>query len=156
MYYGSMYFETLRGSFGMFSITVTRRKPRGFTLVELVIVILILGILAAVAAPRMFDTASNARESATRHSLSVVRNAIELFRARNGSLPGASGSEADFKVELATMLSGPFPRAEVGNMGDTVRMQTTGALLTADGKQSWAYDNQSGQFICNHSAGANW
>ncbi len=132
------------------------RRRNGFTLVELVIVILILGILAAVAAPRMFDTATNARTSATRHSLSVVRDTVQLYRAQNGALPGELGTEADLKADLATMLSGPFPRAEVGNSGDTVRIQTSGANLTPSGVQSWAYDTVSGQFIVNHATGAGW
>lgn len=133
-----------------------RFSRRGFTLVELVIVILILGILAAVAAPRMFDTATNARMNATRHSLSVVRDAIQLFRAQNGALPGELGTEADLKADIATMLNGPFPQAEVGNTGDTVRIQTSGAALGPSGAQSWAYDNTSGQFIVNDAACAAW
>jgi general secretion pathway protein G len=124
--------------------------------VELVIVILILGILAAVAAPRMFDTAGNARTNATRHSLSVVRDAIQLYRAQNNALPGELGTEADLKADLTTMLNGPFPRAEVGNLGDTIRIQTSGAALGASGTESWAYDNVSGQFMVNHATGATW
>ena len=133
-----------------------RRTRNGFTLIELVIVILILGILAAVAAPRMFDTASNARTSASRHSLSVVRDSIQLYRAQNGALPGELGTEADLKADLVNMLNGPFPRSEVGNIGDTVRIQTSGAALTVSGAQSWAYDTVTGQFICNSAAGSTW
>lgn len=138
------------------AITKRLRRSRGFTLVELVIVILILGILAAVAAPRMFDTATNARTNATRHSLSVVRDSIQLYRAQNGALPGELGTEADLKADLATMLNGSFPRAEVGNAGDTIRVQTSGAALTATGAQSWAYDSVSGQFVVNHATGLSW
>lgn len=134
----------------------TNRKQAGFTLVELVIVILILGILAAVAAPRMFDTANEARASATRHSLSVVRNAVQLFRAENGALPGELGTEADFKADIEAMLNGPFPRAEIGNPGNNVRIVSATGPLTAQGSESWAFNSSTGEFICNHPDGADW
>lgn len=131
-------------------------RKNGFTLVELVIVILILGILAAVAAPRMFDTAGNARTNATRHSLTVIRDAIQLYRASEGALPGQSGNEAGLKTDLAVMLNGPFPQAEVGNTGSSVRVQTSGAALSVSGTESWAYDTVTGQFMVNHAIGATW
>ncbi|MAT72339.1 MAG: hypothetical protein CMJ58_22785 [Planctomycetaceae bacterium] len=135
-----------------------RTKPtrRGFTLVELVIVVLILGILAAVAAPKMFDTAGDARTNATRHSLTVVRDAIQLYRAKNSALPGDGGTEADLKADLVSMLNGPFPEASIGNTGSTVRVTTSGAALSASGTESWAYDNVTGEFIVNHADGAAW
>jgi len=133
---------------------MSNSNRRGFSLVELVIVILILGILAAVAAPRMMDQTARAREHGTRQSLAVVRNCIELYRAETGALP--TGDEAAFKTALRAYLQGPFPRAEVGNPGDTVRIVTTSDPLTPSGTQSWAYSSASGEFIVNHAAGVNW
>ncbi|MFQ5730796.1 MAG: type II secretion system protein [Planctomycetaceae bacterium] len=132
------------------------RKRRGFTLVELVIVILIIGILAAIAAPKLFDTSKDARENGTRQSLNVLRNAIQLYKAKNGALPGEAGTEADLKTDLTAYLQGPFPRAEVGNAGDTVRIQTSGAVLTVVGPESWAYDNVTGDLIINHASYSSW
>ena len=74
---------------------LARLRRKAFTLVELVIVVLVLGIIAAIAAPKMFDTANDARQNATRQSLAVIRDAIQLYRAANGALPGDSGTEAD-------------------------------------------------------------
>ena len=132
-----------------FQVKPARR--RGFSLVELVIVILILGILAAVAAPRMFDTAATARQNGTRQSLVVVRNSIELYRAQTGAFPTDEIDE-----QLTPYLQGGFPRAEIGNPGVTVRIVNDANPLTPSGLESWAYNRQTGQFIVNHADGTGW
>ncbi len=76
----------------------------GFTLVELVVVILVLGIIAAIAAPKMFDTADDARTNSAISSVVIIRDAIELYRAQNGEFPGNSGTEADFKADMTAFL----------------------------------------------------
>ena len=78
--------------------TAKQAARRGFTLVELVIVVLVIGIIAAIAAPKMFDTAGNARTNSTQQSLRTLRNAIELYRANNGSYPAAASITTDLRT----------------------------------------------------------
>lgn len=132
------------------------KRLSGFTLVELVVVILILAILGAVAAPKLFDTTGDARAASTRQSLTVLRNAIELYRAKEGALPGELGTEADVKADLIPYLQGAFPSCMIGNTNDAIRIQTNGSNLTQSGTEGWAYDNNSGQFIVNHADGSSW
>lgn len=129
------------------------RKHKGFTLVELVVVVMILGILAAVAAPKLLKTSEAANESGCRQTLAVVRDAIERYAAEQGKLPGDGNSEADLKNDLKDYLRGGFPKCPVGNKDTTVKITQTetdiqGETVSSTTK-SWHYCSANGQFICN-------
>lgn len=132
-----------------------QRSRKGFSLIEMVIVILILGIIAAVAAPRMFDTATTAEENTTRQQLQVLRNAIEMYRARDGVYPLAN----DLPNAMATMLNGPFPAPSVGSRrGDAAvyydtNTDPTVAVAPAPSSQGgWAYKPTNGTLKLNVTA----
>ena len=129
-----------------------RTKDRSaFTLVELVVVILILGILAAVAAPKMLNTSATATDNSLKQTLSVVRNAIELFAAENGgTLPGQS---SDLDTDLATYIRGDFPVCPIGAQNNTIAY-TTGQNITGDATPTagWKYSTDYGEFIANSTA----
>ncbi len=136
------------------------RRRVGFTLVELVVVIMILGILAAVAVPRFLATTKSASDAALRESLGVIRNAIDLYSAdHNGSLPGADNTQATFKSDVKNYLrsGADFPVCPVGAKNNLVRIQNSGGLLAGDAAptEGWAYDSKSGQFIANSTAVSN-
>ena len=62
----------------------------GFTLVELLIVVIILAVLAAIVIPQFSSSTDEARESALRSTLLQMRNAVELYsHQHNGNYPGA-------------------------------------------------------------------
>lgn len=65
------------------------RKNSAFSLVELLIVIIIIAVLAAVAIPRFANSTTRSKESALRANLKLYRNAVELFKADTGVYPAS-------------------------------------------------------------------
>lgn len=131
------------------------RKHKGFTLVELVVVVMILGILAAVAAPKLLGTSSAAADNGLKQTLGVVRDAIERYAAENaGQLPGDSNTEADLKADLVPYLRGAFPICPVAGKNNKIKITTTDEVIAgaAAPTESWHYCSANGQFICNSSA----
>jgi len=65
------------------------RSRKGFTLVELMIVVLILGALAAIAIPRIVGGSNTAKINACRTNVDLINTQIELYYANNDSWPTA-------------------------------------------------------------------
>jgi len=67
-----------------------RRRPsarRGFTLIELVVVLTLVGLLVAIAAPRYFQVIDRGKQTVQRQNLSVMRDAIDKFFGDQGRYP---------------------------------------------------------------------
>lgn len=129
----------------------------GFSFVELILVILILGILAAIGAPKFFDVSVSATENGQRHSIEVIRDAIEYFKADHGVLPGKAKNSDTFKAELSPYLRTEFPTNlfdDNGNKAEVVKFRDKGDPLVdhVGGDEGWLYDNVSGEFIANTNA----
>ena len=65
------------------------KKRKGFTLVELLIVVLIIGALAAIAIPRIGSSAASAKANACKTNVDTINSQIELYMANEGAWPTA-------------------------------------------------------------------
>jgi len=78
-----------------------KQKQKGFTLVELIVVIAIIGILAGVMLPRYFSFADNARKGVAISEAKSIRTIAETYYAKKGSWPSityVSGTTGPFTV----------------------------------------------------------
>ena len=85
-------------------------RQKGFTLIEVLVVVIIIGILAAVVIPQFVGVSSDARESALTANCSGLRSAIEFYyHQHNGIYPGAKdstdGSDAGSDAIAVTSFS---------------------------------------------------
>ncbi|RKY09860.1 MAG: hypothetical protein DRP66_01190 [Planctomycetota bacterium] len=62
-------------------------KKKAFSLIELMIVVSILGIMAAIVIPMFQDNIQKAKEAAAKDSLRILRTAIEAYAAKNNGIP---------------------------------------------------------------------
>lgn len=96
----------------------TRRPSRGFTLLELLVVIIVLGLLAGLVAPQIFGRVGEAKVTTARTQMSLVGTALDSYRLDNGAYPTTEqGLQAlrdkPTREPIATNWRGPYLRKEV-------------------------------------------
>ena len=77
------------------AVRSARNRSAGFTLLELIIVIAVIGILAAIALPRLRDVPTRATEAALKTNLRTMRDAIDQHYADKGQYPPSLEELAD-------------------------------------------------------------
>jgi len=69
------------------TVSVQAEMKRAFSLVELMIVVAVLGIMAAIVVPQFQSYSTQAKEAVAKDSLRLLRGAIELYTGRHGGVP---------------------------------------------------------------------
>jgi general secretion pathway protein G len=150
--------------------SMNRRHPRAFTLVEILIVVVILGILAAIAVPKLSNASQMARESTLKDNLRLLRTQVNVYRANHQDVsPGYPEGDANqtptmqaFADQLTLFTDtigntsptlttackwGPYftqlPQNPVNSL-TTLKFLGPSDPFTADGTTGWLYQPSSG------------
>ena len=84
-------------------------RPNGFTLIELLIVMIILGLLAALVAPKMFQKVGSSKQKAAKAQIAMLGTALDAFRLDVGAYPSAEeGLDALRKNPNRETWDGPY------------------------------------------------
>ncbi|MFA4931687.1 MAG: prepilin-type N-terminal cleavage/methylation domain-containing protein [Caldisericia bacterium] len=128
-----------------------KRQRKGFTLVELAIVIAILGILAVVAIPKYEDMVSDARSAQARAQLGTVRSAIAIYYAKHqGTFPTT--------IDASLFADGNIASVDIGSGSVSTVVVVTSIPSPVTGTGGWLYQYNSpaiagtGRVVINSAA----
>ena len=138
-----------------------RQQPRAFTLVEILIVVVILGIIATIVIGVFSNTAGDARAKALMDDLRNMRSQIQMYNAEHGDFPSLAAFEQQMvlysdqagntsNTKSDVFRFGPYilsmPRQPVGVEVGKFGVTGMGGYTAGFG---WAYDQLSGEFRAN-------
>ena len=127
------------------------RTRRGFTLVEILIVVIILGILAAIVIPQFTNASTSARANSTISQLQTLRSQIQLFKLQhNDSLPDLVTNQWN-QLLSTTNIAGTVDSSAAGLYGPYLQTTPRNSLnnystvaAAAGANVGWIYGGTTG------------
>ena len=126
-----------------------RRDSRGFTLIELMIVVTIIGILASIAIPNYISMQDRAREGRVKANMHTLQTGVEDFAIINGRYPDGGAGDGG---AVALLLSGTvIPENPFTGVASVV---TWGGMAAAQGDLGYQVPGQNRYLITGFGASA--
>lgn len=125
-----------------------RGAARAFTLVEILIVVVILGILAALVVPSFIDATVEAEKKAAVHEVQKLRRAIEVYQVRNANvLPDVSEGNLTWGalVTAGEYLQKAPVNPYVGSTAKGIIVYGNGPDIAYQTDYGWIYNDQTGE-----------
>jgi prepilin-type N-terminal cleavage/methylation domain-containing protein len=138
-----------------------RRTRHAFTLVEILIVVVILGIIASIVIAVFNNNLKDAAEKALRDDLRNMRSQLELYMAQHGTYPGLAEFEHQMVLYTDTSGNSSATHSDVFKYGPYIIAMPVMPVGTNKGKTgvtsnasytpdyAWGYDPISGKFQAN-------
>ena len=149
----------------------TKRRGSGFTLVEILIVVVIMAVLAAVVIPQFTGSADDAKKSTADFNVGAVRSVIQTYRAHHdGKNPGSvTGTTLLSSLTKKSNKDGTIPTDGSGTLGPylvempdnpftndaTVTVVSAAPTATSVTGKGWAYNPTTGEIWLDSDTGDN-
>jgi general secretion pathway protein G len=129
-------------------------RQQGFTLVELLIVIVVIAILAAITIVAYNGVQQRARDSRRQSDVSTIRKALELYKTDKGNYPNASSTQPVFGGwEVSTDTAGSFMEYLLPYIS-SVPVDPINDTTNSPRRSYWYYHYGAGTFGCDPTKGA--
>jgi general secretion pathway protein G len=96
---------------------MNRARKRGFTLIEILVVIVVIAILATLVAPNVFQHVSTAKSSTAKSQIEMLSTALDAYRLDNGQYPttqqGLAALITKPTIDAPATWRGPYLRKEI-------------------------------------------
>ena len=122
---------------------------KGFTLIELIAVVVVLAILAGVALPKYFDYAAQAKVSACKGALGGVRAGVANFYANAAVSGSAAYPTLTQLTTIGTVMQEVIPENPYNNSASVSAATWSASSPPVSGSAGWNYDVSAGKFWAN-------